>query len=119
MKLLTNPQKAKLLKNGADNLVHVMKDGKTEDFKPIVKLFTPDAQATWLITEIDPEDQDIAFGLADLGMGYPEIGAFSLSEIAALRGPLRLPVERDMYFTAKFGLNQYAENAKAAGRIVT
>jgi hypothetical protein len=24
------------------------------DFKPVVKLFTPDAQCTWLLTELDP-----------------------------------------------------------------
>jgi hypothetical protein len=30
-----------------------------------VKLFTPDAGATWLLTEIDPHDQDRGFGLCD------------------------------------------------------
>jgi len=29
------------------------------DFYPVVKLFTPDANATWLLTEIDPEEEDI------------------------------------------------------------
>jgi hypothetical protein len=33
---------------------------------PVVKLFTPDAAATWLLTEIDPDNRDIAFGLCDL-----------------------------------------------------
>ena len=59
-----------------------------------MKLFTPDAGATWLLTEIDLKDPDIAFGLCDLGLGYPELGSVSLSEIAALRGKLGLPVER-------------------------
>jgi len=31
------------------------------DFKPVVKLFTPDAQCTWLLTELG--NDDIAFGL--------------------------------------------------------
>jgi hypothetical protein len=29
----------------------------------VVKLFTPDAACTWLLTELDPDDPDIAFGL--------------------------------------------------------
>lgn len=51
------------------------------DFDPLlVKLFTPDAGATWLLSEIDPEDHDIAFGLCDLGLGFPELGFASLSD---------------------------------------
>ena len=38
------------------------------DHAPVVKLFTPDAQATWLITEVDPDDPDRLFGLCDLGL---------------------------------------------------
>jgi hypothetical protein len=41
------------------------------DFPPVVKLFTPDAGTTWLLTEIDPDDPDRAFGLCDLGSGFP------------------------------------------------
>jgi hypothetical protein len=39
---------------------------------PCRKLFTPDANATWLLTEIDPEEPDRAFGLCDLGLGSPD-----------------------------------------------
>ena len=39
-----------------------------------MKLFTPDANATWLLTELDPVEPDRAFGLCDLGLGYPELG---------------------------------------------
>jgi len=34
-----------------------------EDTRPAGKLFTPDAQATWLIADMDPEDPDRLFGL--------------------------------------------------------
>jgi hypothetical protein len=80
-----------------------------------VKLFTPDAGATWLLTEIDPEDPDIAFGLCDLGMGFPELGNVSLSELAAIRGKLGLPVERDLHFKAKKKLSEYADEARGLG----
>jgi len=56
---------------------------------PVVKLFTPDADATWLLgADRPPGDPDIAFGLCGLGMGLPELGCMRLSELAALRGML-------------------------------
>ncbi|MDQ7958963.1 MAG: DUF2958 domain-containing protein [Pseudomonadota bacterium] len=84
---------------------------------PVVKLFTPDAGATWLLTEIDPESPSIAFGLCDLGLGFPELGCVSLDELASVRGMLRLPIERDIGFKATQPLSVYATAARSAGRI--
>ena len=67
------------------------------DFKPAVKIFTPDGNATWLLTELDPNGH-LAFGLCDLGLGEPELGYVSLHELAAARGSLGIPLERDLYF---------------------
>ena len=83
MKLITTEQRAKLLDNGAATA-----RGDERDPRPIVKLFTPDANATWLLTELDPAEPDRAFGLCDLGLGSPELGYVNLSELLALRGPL-------------------------------
>ena len=83
------------------------------DFRPVVKLFTPDGAATWLLTEIDPAYQDIVFGLCDLGMGCPELGSVSLAEIAAIRGQFGLPVERDRHFKASKTISAYAVKARA------
>ena len=88
------------------------------DPAPVVKLFTPDAACTWLLTELDPDEPDHAFGLCDLGMGFPELGTVSLNELAALRGKLGLPVERDLWFTAKAPLSVYADAAHKARCIV-
>ena len=110
MKLLTQEIEAKLRKNGVTNLAHIMRDGNTEDFKPVVKLFGGGA-ATWLITELD-EDGDTMFGLCDLGFGTPEIGRVSLSEMESIG-----KIERDMYFTADKTLTEYANDARAKGRI--
>ncbi|MCP5385439.1 MAG: DUF2958 domain-containing protein [Novosphingobium sp.] len=41
----------------------------------------------------------------------------SLSELAALRGPLGLPVERDEWFQPDASLSVYAARARLAGRI--
>lgn len=112
--LMTDAQRAQLLENGWRS-----RDDLSFDPRPVVKLFTPDAGATWLLTEIDPEDQDHAFGLCDLGLGCPEMGWVSLAELTALKGPLGLPVERDLYFRAERAISVYARDARFAGRIVT
>jgi hypothetical protein len=87
------------------------------DFKPVVKLFTPDAVCTWLLTEIDRDDPDIAFGLYDLGMGFPELGSVSPSELASVRGRLGLPIERDLHFVSMKTLSAYADDARRVGAI--
>jgi len=116
--LLTAEQRARMLRNGRDNAERIEDDGNTHDFWPVVKLFCPWGAATWLLSELDPEDEDIAFGLCDLGMGCPELGSVSLSEIAAIRGPGGLTIERDQHFKPTKSLTAYAEEARRAGRIV-
>lgn len=61
--LITDEQRIVLLANGRESL-----ENPDFDPAPVVKLFTPDAGATWLLTEIDPDDHDHAFGLCDLGL---------------------------------------------------
>ena len=78
------------------------------DHPPVVKLFTPDGAASWLISEADPNDPDRLFGLCDLGLGCPELGYVSLADLTALRGKLGLPVERDQHFVADKPLSSYA-----------
>lgn len=59
------------------------------------KLSTPDSNWSWFVTEYDPS-QRLCFGLVD---GFEkELGYFSLTELESLRGPLGLPIERDLYF---------------------
>ena len=50
-------------------------------------------------------------------MGFPELGSVSLAEIAALRGGLGLPVERDLHFKAAKRLSAYAAEAARLDRI--
>lgn len=114
MKLILDAHRTTMLANGQKSAA-----GDDHDPYPVVKLFTPDGAATWLLTELDPADPDIAFGLCDLGLGYPELGSVRISEIAAVRGRMRLPVERDLHFKADKPLSAYAAEAARAGRIVT
>jgi hypothetical protein len=118
MSLLTAAQRAQLLANGKANAQRNVAGHAEQDFVPVVKFFTPDASATWLLTEIDPGEEDAAFGICDLGLGCPEVGYVSLAELATVRGRLGLPVERDRSFVANKTLSAYAEEAKHAGRIM-
>jgi hypothetical protein len=62
-----------------------------------VKYFTPDSNWTWYASEYDCED--IFFGLV---IGHvAELGYFSLTELETIRGPLGLPIERDLHFNPK------------------
>lgn len=84
---------------------------------PVVKFFNPTGAATWLATELHA-DGDTLFGLADLGFGCPELGNFSLSELANVRLPFGLGIERDLSFTTTFRLSTWAECARRAGSIL-
>ena len=60
-----------------------------------VKFFTPDSSWTWFVTEMDPEERR-CFGLV-IGLER-ELGYFLLDELEEVKGPLGLPIERDLYF---------------------
>ena len=111
--LVTADERARLLTHG-----QALAAVQRFDPLPVVRLFTPDAHATWLLTELDPEDGDTAFGLCDIGIGMPELGNVRISDLASIVGPLKLPVERDLYFTAKRSLSDYARLARINGSII-
>ena len=106
MKPLTETQREQLLANGRN---------PEQDHAPVVKFFNPCGLGTWLFSELD-SNGDTLFGLCQID--YPELGYASLAEIAAVRLPFGLRIERDLHFTAKHSLGVYAEAARAAGRIV-
>lgn len=78
---------------------------------PVLKLFNPIGAAIWIATELAPDD-DALFGAADLGFGAPELGYFSLSEIAAVRLPWGLRIERDTAFATRTPLSAWADIAR-------
>ncbi|KKX29422.1 DUF2958 domain-containing protein [Rhizobium sp. LC145] len=113
--LIPDELRARLIENG-----RASQEREDFDQRPVVKLFTPDGSATWLITEgYEEPDGDLRlFGLCDLGLGSPELGYVMLSEIEDLRGGLGLPVERDLYFKGEHRLSRYTKMASHAGMIV-
>ncbi len=118
MQLYTQAQLKQLLANGAAAAEERAGTRKYDGLrKPVVKWFTAFGSATWLISEIDPDNMNIAFGLADLGFGSPELGDVSISELQAIRGPLGLCVERDLHWEPELTLADYADLARSRGSI--
>jgi hypothetical protein len=116
MILLPDTMRVALLVNGARHIA-AQRDGLPDpDPVPLLKLFNPCGSATWLATELD-EDGDTLFGLADLGFGCPELGSFSLSEIAAVRLPFDLRIERDLDFSSSHPMSLWAQTARNLGSI--
>jgi hypothetical protein len=58
MKLLTEAQRAKLIENGRRQAAVKGTAGEL-DLWPVVKLFNPCGAATWLLTELDPDDASV------------------------------------------------------------
>jgi len=112
-RLTTEDEHRQLLANGQARAA-----GEAIDPRPVVRLFTPDAHATWLLAALDAADGDTAWGLIDLGLGMPELGEIKLSDLAAIVGPRQQPVMRDRYFQAARPLSEYLRLAQENGYIV-
>ena len=95
---------------------------KDHDPQPVVHLYLTESRHQWLLTEID--DDDIAFGLCDLGMGFPELGCVDLHEVLAAAMSIsnerccNLELRHNPAFRAVAPLSEYAEQARRAQRIV-
>ena len=111
--LVTDAQRAALLENG-----RLAAAGEPLDPLPVVRLFTPDAHATWLLVSLDPADGDTAHGLIDLGIGMPKLGEIKLSDLASIVGPSKQPVMRDRYFRAVRPLSEYLRLAQENGSVL-
>jgi hypothetical protein len=121
--LILESQRAEMVANWKRGIPYADADNEhLHDPRPVVKLFNPCGAATWLLTELmepeDPEDDTLVYGLCDLGFGSPELGYVSLRELREVRlfgGALA--IERDIHFTAKKTLGEYAAEARRLGRI--
>jgi len=71
-----------------------------------VKFFIPDGNWTWWATEGSPvkdvSGKEVDFHFFGLVEGFEkELGYFSLSELENVRGPMGLPIERDLSWQPK------------------
>ena len=81
-------------------------DGKGGKAIVHLKLFTPDSAFSWWITEggsiADEQDRVVDYHMFGLVQGQcKELGYVSLGELEEVRGPMGLPIERDLYWQPK------------------
>jgi hypothetical protein len=81
-------------------------DGKGGRAVVYVKYFTPSSSWTWYATEgepvLDESGKEVDFKFFGLVDGHEkELGYFVLSELEEVRGPMGLPIERDLHFKPK------------------
>ena len=81
-------------------------DGKGGKAVVHVKYFTPSSSWTWYATEgepvLDESGKEVDFKFFGLVDGHEkELGYFVLSELEEVRGPMGLPIERDLHFKPK------------------
>ncbi len=117
MILLTEPLRAALQANAGAHRAAQARRQPEPDPVPVVKFFNPMGAGTWLATELDA-DGDSLFGLADLGFGCPELGSFSLRELASVRLPFGFGIERDLGFASVHPLSAWADAARRPGSII-
>lgn len=98
-----------------ENSKHCHKQG--HDPQPVVHLYLPGSSHQWLLTEIHTED-DVAFGLCDLGAGFPELGYVDLREVLAAAWSVDIEPRCNLAFRPVAPLSVYAEQARRAQRIV-
>ena len=98
MKLLTKEIRKKLPQLYAQ-------DGKGGKAVVYCKMFTPDSQFTWWILEGSPiidDGVEVDFQFFALVEGHcRELGYVNLSQLQSVKGPMGLPIERDLYWQPK------------------
>lgn len=82
--------------------------GEATDPYPVLKLYTPDADAAWVRTWLS---------LTAMGTGSPELGQVSLSMLVGIRGPKGLPVAVEPGYKARNTLAAYVADAQRDGMI--
>ena len=81
-------------------------DGKGGKTVAYVKYFTPSSSWTWSVVGgepvLDESQNQVDYRFYGLVFGHErELGYFLLSELEEVRGPLGLPIERDLWFKPK------------------
>ncbi|MCH5716694.1 DUF2958 domain-containing protein [Niabella hibiscisoli] len=93
-----------------------MPENYSKDHYPVVRLHILFTGCEWLLTELNPEEPNIAFGLCDLGQGFPELGYVDLDEVRSVK-TVPFPVMQDVFFKGEYPISVYADAARSIGAI--
>lgn len=107
MKLLTATQARQMLANGRWNTARIARHYAPTDFRPVVRLFTETNPMSWLLSELDPKDPDIAFGLCVSELDCATFRSVRLSSLLGDDGTTQT-FRRDRHFHATMTLGAYA-----------
>ncbi|GAA3913589.1 DUF2958 domain-containing protein [Chitinophaga oryziterrae] len=98
--LFTNTQYQQLLQNGSNKI-------KRWDLHPVAKLTMPGHAFSWLLTDIDPQDPNVGYGLYIEFDGFIAYGSVDLKELLTIKDEMGFGIENDPSFNAKFSLEVY------------
>lgn len=110
------PLRDKLLANGRKQQ-EALQTGEEIDFVPVVRLMDRDTGCCWLLTELDPENPEIAYALSDYQNGNAELEELSLTELQAACRGTAFGIEIDTEWTPAGTLSAYVAAAKVTGYI--
>jgi DUF2958 family protein len=121
MKLISRRDRERLIEKGRRRQALANRNNRYDPnlkitdphFLPTVLLYMPQDRGLWLLTDIHPHNHDRAYGLRYLPGGIPEIGYFSLSELAATHRGVR----RVRAFRPNKSLLRYASELWTTGLI--
>lgn len=108
MTQLTDAQRQQLLANGRK---------PDQDYAPVCRLFIENTNFICLLSEMD-SDEDTVFGYFDHGMGFPELGYGSMSEMEDAAQSLGRELSSDPTFKGQWPMSVYTLYGRRADRIV-
>lgn len=76
-----------------------------EDQMIVAKFFVPIGSWSWYLMNIDPEDNDYAWGIVK--GDYVEMGSWLMSDLQTLEIPFGLTIERDLSYEPKNAKDEY------------
>ena len=114
MELFTALQLKKLMMNGMDHnnaMAQNLRDAA--DRWPVVRL--TDGVTEWLLTEMDPEEPNVAFGLIVDAFGCANIGYVNVAGLqSAFKVATAWEVVNDDRFNPTMAVSEYAYRARVA-----
>ncbi len=84
-----------------------MPENRDKDHPPVVLLRLSVMPCFWLLSELSPEDPDEAFGLCDLGLGFPELGYVDMRELLKFQSLVNVSE-----FKAAYPMSVFSEAAR-------
>lgn len=104
--IFTSEQRQRL----ADNAL-MFRRSQASNPLPVLHLFHASGRGHWLLVSMNAKEPYLAYGIADLGLGFVEYGPIDLQELADL------PVQLDANWSPKARMNAYLKDGERHARL--